>query len=263
MTSTDQSRDDDRRGGIVRRVLSSGPNPEERLEELLAQRRRELDEHAEQLHASIAELERREELLRDSRSLGRADAASRNVRPRGTRERAHRLPPRADRAREGCSPRRKRISGAGARSSERSSSSAPPSSVASAPSKSREAGARRARGCGSGRRHSGGAGVRRARIRSRGELRSRGARCGRADHGPGARDRGRDLRRRANRPIAAARRRPALRLSRPRRARPRALVSRQLVDGGAAAVVVACRPRSPAAAPPAPRETGRRRRPPR
>ena len=68
MTNTDQSRDDVRRGGIVRRVLSSGPNPEERLEELLAQRRRELDEHAEQLHASIAELERREELLRDSRT---------------------------------------------------------------------------------------------------------------------------------------------------------------------------------------------------
>ena len=68
MTSTDQSRDDDRRAGIVRRVLSSGPNPEERLEELLAQRRRELDAHAEQLHASIAELERREELLRDSRA---------------------------------------------------------------------------------------------------------------------------------------------------------------------------------------------------
>ncbi len=68
MTSTDSSRDDDRRGGLVRRVLSSGPNPEERLEELLAQRRLELDAHAEQLHASIAELERREELLRDSRA---------------------------------------------------------------------------------------------------------------------------------------------------------------------------------------------------
>jgi hypothetical protein len=86
MTSTDQSRDDDRRGGIVRRVLSSGPNPEERLEELLAQRRRELDEHAEQLHASIAELERREELLRDSRAsvermlrLGTSDLEARET----------------------------------------------------------------------------------------------------------------------------------------------------------------------------------------
>ena len=86
MTSTDQSHDDDRRGGLVRRVLSSGPNPEERLEELLAQRRRELDAHAEQLHASIAELERREELLRDSRAsvermlrLGTSDLEAREA----------------------------------------------------------------------------------------------------------------------------------------------------------------------------------------
>jgi hypothetical protein len=67
-------------------VLSSGPNPEERLEELLAQRRRELDAHAEQLHASIAELERREELLRDSRTsvermlrLGTSDLEAREA----------------------------------------------------------------------------------------------------------------------------------------------------------------------------------------
>ena len=68
MTTPDSSHEDERRGGLVRRVLSGGPNPEERLEELLAQRRRELDAHAAQLHASIAELERREELLRDSRT---------------------------------------------------------------------------------------------------------------------------------------------------------------------------------------------------
>jgi hypothetical protein len=86
MTSTDSTRDDDRRGGLVRRVLSSGPNPEERLEELLAQRRLELDAHAEQLHASIAELERREELLRDSRAsvermlrLGTSDLEAREA----------------------------------------------------------------------------------------------------------------------------------------------------------------------------------------
>ena len=59
---------DERRGGLVRRVLSSGPDPEARLEELLAVRRRELDEHADRLRESIAELERREELLRDSRA---------------------------------------------------------------------------------------------------------------------------------------------------------------------------------------------------
>lgn len=55
-------------GGLVRRVLTPGPTPEKRLEELLAERRRELDEHAARFDASIADLERREELLRDSRA---------------------------------------------------------------------------------------------------------------------------------------------------------------------------------------------------
>ncbi len=69
MTTPDaDDRSDERRGGLVRRVLATGPDPEARLEELLAVRRRELDEHAERLRESIAELERREELLRDSRA---------------------------------------------------------------------------------------------------------------------------------------------------------------------------------------------------
>lgn len=55
-------------GRLVRRVLTPGPSPEERLEQLLAERRRELDEHAARFDASIADLERREELLRDSRA---------------------------------------------------------------------------------------------------------------------------------------------------------------------------------------------------
>jgi hypothetical protein len=55
-------------GGLVRRVLSPGPAPEERLEELVAARRRELDETAARFDASVADLERREELLRDSRA---------------------------------------------------------------------------------------------------------------------------------------------------------------------------------------------------
>jgi hypothetical protein len=67
MTSSDHDRSDERRGGLVRRVLS-GADPAQRLEELLAIRRRELDEHAARLRESIAELERREELLRDSRA---------------------------------------------------------------------------------------------------------------------------------------------------------------------------------------------------
>ena len=75
MTSPDQhdheqreEHEEARRGGLVRRVLNQGPSPEQRLEELLAQRRVELDEHAARLRESIAELERREELLRDSRA---------------------------------------------------------------------------------------------------------------------------------------------------------------------------------------------------
>jgi hypothetical protein len=87
MTSADDhDRDDEPRGGLVRRVLSPGPRPEERLEELLMQRRRELDEHAARLHESIAELERREELLRDSRAsvermlrLGTSDLEAREA----------------------------------------------------------------------------------------------------------------------------------------------------------------------------------------
>ncbi len=68
MSTPDHDRSNERRGGLVRRVLSSSANPEERLEELLAIRRGELDEHAARLRESIAELERREELLRDSRA---------------------------------------------------------------------------------------------------------------------------------------------------------------------------------------------------
>lgn len=71
-------------GRLVRRVLAPGPSPEERLEELLAERRRELDETAARFDASIADLERREVLLRDSRAsvermlrLGRNDLEAR------------------------------------------------------------------------------------------------------------------------------------------------------------------------------------------
>lgn len=69
MTTPDKHDSDDSRGsGFVRRVLNTGPSAEQRFEELLAQRRTELDEHAARLRESIAELERREELLRDSRA---------------------------------------------------------------------------------------------------------------------------------------------------------------------------------------------------
>jgi hypothetical protein len=85
-TSADDHDRDEPRSGLVRRVLSSGPGAEGRLEELLAQRRRELEEHATRLHESIAELERREELLRDSRAsvermlrLGTSDLEAREA----------------------------------------------------------------------------------------------------------------------------------------------------------------------------------------
>lgn len=85
MTSPSRhSEHDDGFGGIVRRVLQHGPTPEERLEELLAERRRELEETAARFDASIADLERREELLRDSRAsverllrLGKTDLDAR------------------------------------------------------------------------------------------------------------------------------------------------------------------------------------------
>ena len=87
MTTPDEHHTgDDRGGGFVRRVLSQGPSAEQRLEELLAQRRTELDEHAARLRESIAELERREELLRDSRAsvermlrLGTSDLEAREA----------------------------------------------------------------------------------------------------------------------------------------------------------------------------------------
>lgn len=58
----------DRLGALLRRVLAHGPTSEERLEEFLAERRRELDEHAARFDETIADLERREELIRDSRA---------------------------------------------------------------------------------------------------------------------------------------------------------------------------------------------------
>ena len=87
MTSSDQQDNEEaRRGGLVRRVLNQGPSPEQQLEEIIAQRRSELAAHAERLRESIAELEHREELLRDSRAsvermlrLGTADLEAREA----------------------------------------------------------------------------------------------------------------------------------------------------------------------------------------
>jgi hypothetical protein len=55
-------------GGIVRRVLSRDPSAEERLEQILAERRRELADQAAIVEQTLGDLERRAEQLRDSRS---------------------------------------------------------------------------------------------------------------------------------------------------------------------------------------------------
>ena len=55
-------------GGLVRRVLSPHPTAEERLEQLLAERRRELAEQAAIVEQTLDDLERREERLRDARA---------------------------------------------------------------------------------------------------------------------------------------------------------------------------------------------------
>ena len=67
----DEGRPEDENDGLaalVRRILPGSPGPEERLERILAERRRELDEHAARFEETLVDLERREELLRDSRA---------------------------------------------------------------------------------------------------------------------------------------------------------------------------------------------------
>jgi hypothetical protein len=126
MTSPDQQDNEEaRRGGLVRRVLNQGPSPEQQLEEIIAQRRSELDAHAERLRESIAELEHREELLRDSRRFGRAHAETRNRRPRSPRGGADVVPVEPHRARDLTLRCRGRPSLGAGRSSAQWSSSAP------------------------------------------------------------------------------------------------------------------------------------------
>lgn len=85
----DEGRQQDRTdglGALVRRVLAHNPSPEERLEQLLAERLRELDERAAHFEETIVDLERREQLLRDSRAsverllrLGTSDLDAREL----------------------------------------------------------------------------------------------------------------------------------------------------------------------------------------
>jgi hypothetical protein len=70
----------------VRRILASDSDPEQRLEALLDERRNEIEEQAARLEGSVRDLERREQLLRDSRTslerllrLGTSDLESREA----------------------------------------------------------------------------------------------------------------------------------------------------------------------------------------
>ena len=58
----------DKAGGLLRRALSPNAAAEERLLTLLAERLRELQEHAARFQERILDLERREELLSDERA---------------------------------------------------------------------------------------------------------------------------------------------------------------------------------------------------
>jgi hypothetical protein len=70
----------------VRRILASDSDPEQRLEALLGERRKEIEEQAARLEDAVRDLERREQLLRDSRTslerllrLGTSDLESREA----------------------------------------------------------------------------------------------------------------------------------------------------------------------------------------
>lgn len=70
----------------MRRILASDPDPEQRLDELLGERRKEIEEQAARLREAVRDLERREQILRDSRTslerllrLGTSDLDSREA----------------------------------------------------------------------------------------------------------------------------------------------------------------------------------------
>ena len=70
----------------MRRILASDSDPEKRLGELLGERQQEFQEQAARLESAMEDLERREQLLRDSRAslerllrLGTSDLASRET----------------------------------------------------------------------------------------------------------------------------------------------------------------------------------------
>lgn len=60
--------DDEAQSEFARRVLAHAGTPEEKLERLLAERSRELEEQAARFDQAMEDLERREQLLRDMRA---------------------------------------------------------------------------------------------------------------------------------------------------------------------------------------------------
>jgi len=86
------------------RVGTSGLGPEERLEALLAERRRELEEHARRLEDTVSDVERREEHVRDARisveRVLRVGSADLEARETDLAELAHELQVREARIRE-------------------------------------------------------------------------------------------------------------------------------------------------------------------
>jgi hypothetical protein len=86
------------------RADRSGMSSEERLEALLAERRRELEEHARRLEDTMSDVERREEHVRDARTsverVLRVGAADLEAREADLAELAHELQVREARMRE-------------------------------------------------------------------------------------------------------------------------------------------------------------------
>jgi hypothetical protein len=93
----------DRFGGNPRRFVES-PSSEERLEALLAERRRELEEHARRFDEAVSDVERREERVGDARTsverVLRIGAADLEAREADLAELAHELGGREERLRE-------------------------------------------------------------------------------------------------------------------------------------------------------------------
>jgi hypothetical protein len=85
-SAPDTDRSDEQPTDVARQVLAPAGSPEEKLERLLAEHRRDVEEHARRFEDAMADLERREAQLRDMRSsvdrllrLGTSDLSEREL----------------------------------------------------------------------------------------------------------------------------------------------------------------------------------------